>query len=386
MSSTHYRFLQFCLGSLRAYARLVLAGSLIAALSGCSDDTSEGDGSSYGRGNRSVNVVAVPATLEKLIESVQAVGTTRALKSVALYPETAGIVTAVSFEPDSSVKAGDVLLQLDDRDERLAVRLAQVQLADAERLVQRYTSVNRDETNIPQSQIDTAKAAVDTAQIVLEQAQLDLSRRQMTAPFDGRVGITDIDVGDRIDTATLVTTLDDRKTLLVNFMIPEIFIGQVTSGTAVSVQLWNSGRPAFSGEVIAVDSRIDTASRAFTARAAIDNQQDRFRPGMAFEIAISTSRGEFIAVPDVAVQWGADGPYIWIARDGKAARADVRLVKRLPNRLLIETDIAVGTPVIAEGVQSVRAGVALNLQDTTSRELSRTPPAHGEKDMSNDGA
>jgi len=386
MSFKHYRFAQFTRSGLRACACLVFAGGLLPALSGCSEDTSEDEGSAYGRGNRSVNVVAVPATLEKLTESVQAVGTTRALNSVALYPETAGMVTAVSFEPDSLVKAGDVLLQLDDRDERLAVRLAQVQLADAERLVQRYTSVNRDETNIAQSQIDTAKAAVDTANIALEQAQLDLSRRQMIAPFDGRVGITDIDVGDRIDTATLVTTLDDRKTLLVNFMIPEIFIGQVTSGTAVSVQLWNSGRPAFSGEVVAVDSRIDTASRAFTARAAIDNQQDRFRPGMAFEIAISTSRGEFIAVPDVAVQWGADGPYIWIARDGKAERKDVRLVKRLPNRLLIESDIAVGTLVIAEGVQSVRAGVALNLQNTTPKELPRTPAAPGVKDRSNGGA
>ena len=386
MSFKHYRFAQFTRSGLRACACLVLAGGLLPALSGCSEETSEGEGSAYGRGNRSVNVVAVPATLEKLTESVQAVGTTRALKSVALYPETAGMVKAVSFEPDSLVKAGDVLLQLDDRDERLAVRLAQVQLADAERLVQRYTSVNRDETNIAQSQIDTAKAAVDTAHIALEQAQLDLSRRQMIAPFDGRVGITDIDVGDRIDTATLVTTLDDRKTLLVNFMIPEIFIGQVTSGTAVSVQLWNSGRPAFSGEVVAVDSRIDTASRAFTARAAIDNQPDRFRPGMAFEIAISTSRGEFIAVPDVAVQWGADGPYIWIARDGKAERKDVRLVKRLPNRLLIESDIAVGTLVIAEGVQSVRAGVALNLQNTTPKELPRTPAAPGVKDRSNGGA
>jgi len=135
-----------------------------------------------------------------------------------------------------------------------------------------------------------------------------------------------------------------------------------------------------------VDSRIDTASRAFTARAAIDNQQDRFRPGMAFEIAISTSRGEFIAVPDVAVQWGADGPYIWIARDGKAERKDVRLVKRLPNRLLIESDIAVGTLVIAEGVQSVRAGVALNLQNMTPKELPRTPAAPGVKDGSNGGA
>ena len=107
---------------------------------------------------------------------------------------------------------------------------------------------------------------------------------------------------------------------------------------------------------------------------------------MAFEIAISTSRGEFIAVPDVAVQWGADGPYIWIARDGKAERKDVRLVKRLPNRLLIESDIAVGTLVIAEGVQSVRAGVALNLQNMTPKELPRTPAAPGVKDGSNGGA
>ncbi|GIS02129.1 MAG: hypothetical protein CM15mP103_06800 [Gammaproteobacteria bacterium] len=78
-----------------------------------------------------------------------------------------------------------------------------MKLADAERLVTRYTAVNARDANIPESQLDDARAAVDSARIALEQARVDLDRRRITAPFAGRVGITEIDVGDRIDTNTL---------------------------------------------------------------------------------------------------------------------------------------------------------------------------------------
>jgi len=308
-------------------------------------------------------VVTAPAQRELLRESVTAVGTARALKSVALYAESAGIVTALAVKPDTLVQAGEVLLQLDSRDEQLALRLAKVQLADAERLVSRYTSVNRKNANIAQSQIDTAIGAVEAARIGVEQAQLDLDRRQIVAPFSGRVGITDIDVGDRIDTSTLVTTLDDRTTLLVDFAVPELFVGQVKPGIDVDVELWNSGREAFGGQVVAVDSRINENSRAFIARAAIDNAEDDLRPGMAFEMSITVARGEFLTVPDVAVQWGADGPYIWIDDNGRAVKRELQLIKRLPNRLLIESDILPGTAVITEGVQAVRAGVTLDNLD-----------------------
>jgi RND family efflux transporter MFP subunit len=339
-----------------------LVSLCLLLLQGCSDDN--GSGAKISRGfTRSVNVVTAPVQREQLNETVKAVGTARALKSVALYAESAGIVTAIIFQPDALVQAGDVLLQLDDRDEQLAFRLAQVQLTDAERLVTRYTSVNRDSANIAQSQIDSAIAAVDAARIALEQAQLNLDRRQIVAPFMGRVGITDIDVGDRIDTNTQVTTLDDRATLLVDFAVPELFVGQVKPGIDVSVELWNSGRDAFTGQVVAVDSRINENSRAFTTRAAIDNSQDLLRPGMAFEMSISVARGEFLTVPDVAVQWGADGPYVWVEDNGTAVKREVQLIKRLPNRLLIEGDILPGTPVITEGVQAVRAGVSVDSID-----------------------
>jgi len=292
-----------------------------------------------------------------------AVGTARARASVTLFPEAAGVVTGIHFESDGRVKQGDLLLSLDDRDQKLAVELAKVDLAEAERVVRRFTTVNARNANIAESQIDEAKAVVDAAQIALRQAEVDLDRRHLKAPFDGWMGITEIDQGDRIDTSTLVSTIDDRSQLLVNFTVPETYVGQVRTGTPVTVKLWNNQADGVNGEVVAVDSRVDPMSRAFTARAAIDNQSDRFRPGMAFEIGIDVERGRFLSVPDVSVQWGADGAYIWVVDNNTASRRNIKLIKRLPNRLLIEADLPAGTQVIAEGVQAMREGVALRIFD-----------------------
>jgi len=333
---------------------------LIMALPACDGSDNPG-GTRYGGQGGAVPVIALPVARTELRETLTSVGTARALKSVAVYAETSGRVTGVNIEADSVVDERDILLQLDDRDELLAVELASVQLADAERLVTRYTTVNARDANIPESQLDDARAAVDSARIALAQAQVALDRRRITAPFAGRVGLTEIDIGDRIDTTTLVTSIDDRSTLLINFSVPEVYVERVAVGTPVNVRLWDAADAGVNGEVVAVDSRIDINSRSFIARAAIDNSTDRFRPGMAFEISVSASRGEFLSVPDVAVQWGADGAYIWIAREGRAERREVRLVKRLTGAILVEGDVSEGELVVTEGIQAVRAGAALNL-------------------------
>ena len=329
-----------------------------ATLVGCRDTTGSAV-ALYGGQATAVPVITAPAQLTDLRETLTSVGTARAFKSVSVYADTSGRVTAVAIDADGAVGAGDLLLQLDNRDEKLAVELAAVRLADAERLVKRYMTVNARDANIPESQLDDARAAVDSARIALEQARVDLDRRRITAPFAGRVGITEIDVGDRIDTNTQLTTIDDRSLLLVNFSVPEVYVDRVSRGTPVDVRLWDAADSPVSGEIVAVDSRIDINSRAFTARAAINNAADRFRPGMAFEISLNASRGAFLSVPDVSVQWGADGAYVWVAEEGRAARREVRLVKRLAGAILIEGEVTEGEPVVMEGMQSVRAGVVL---------------------------
>lgn len=345
----------------RNAALLCLAAMAMVVSAGCSEQDADSDnGAQSFRQRSSVTPVVTQAIVEQsLIETIQAVGTARALHSVVLYPEAAGIVRAVHLSANTWVDVGDTLLELDNRDERLAVELAEVQLADAERLVRRYKQVNLENANLAESQIDTAIATADTARITLDQARVTLDRRFIRAPFAGVVGITEIDSGDRIDTSTQVTTLDDRSQLLVNFAVPEVYVGKVLPGNSVEVRLWDGADQPLSGEVIAVDSRIDPTSRSFTARAVIDNVSDQYRPGMAFEISVRAERGAFKAVPDVAVQWGADGAYIWTSVDGKAVRRDVQLVKRLAGEILIEADIALGTRVITEGVQAVRAGATL---------------------------
>ncbi len=87
---------------------------------------------------------------------------------------------------------------------------------------------------------------------------------------------------------------------------------------------------------------------------------------MAFEIALNVSRGSFLSVPDVAVQWGADGAYIWIDNDGKADRREARLIKRLPGMLLVEGDFAEGNLVVTEGIQAVRQGAQLRALNANS--------------------
>lgn len=345
---------------------------LLPFISGCGNDSEPAAGNRPNR-NKAVPVVAYPATIETLRERISAIGTARALHSVTVFPESDGIVTEINFNANSPVKAGDVLMALDARDEQLALQLAKVRLADAQRLLDRYTSVNQRSSNIPESEVDAAKLALEAARIAVDTAEVTLARRFIRAPFDGHVGITDIDVGDRVDANTMITTIDDRSTLLVNFSVPESFISQVTPGMTVSARLWESAQPAIQARVVAIDSRVNATSRAFVTQAGIDNSNDRLRPGMAFEMSLALSRGDYLAVPDVAVQWGADGAYLWVAASGDAAvqannaeRVEIQIIKRLGSALLIEADIAVGTLVIAEGVQSVRQGVALRLLDPST--------------------
>ena len=118
--------------------------ALVAAMSGamlmgCSDSTGNA-GSRYGGQAAAVPVTTVPAQLTDLRETLTSVGTARALKSVSVYAETSGRVTAVAIDADTAVAEGDLLLQLDDRDETLAVELATVKLADAERLAPAFAA------------------------------------------------------------------------------------------------------------------------------------------------------------------------------------------------------------------------------------------------------
>lgn len=306
-------------------------------------------------------VIVEPLQLDRARTRLEAVGTSRAMKSIELYPATSGEVVSVNFQPGQWVSKGDVLVELDQREEALAVSLVELQLRDAERLYDRYRRSGDSGAVLPTT-IDAARTAVESSRIELERARVALDYRTIEAPFDGFVGITDVDSGDRINPDTLITTFDDRSSLLVTFDVPEALIGQLEVGNDVSVATWNGREPATVGRIVDIGSRIDPATRTFAARASVDNQSDRLRPGMSFRVSMSIEGTEYPAIAETAVQWGADGAYVWIVVDGRVERVPVSIVQRQQGVVLVDAGLDPGDLIVVEGIQRMRAGLDVSYE------------------------
>ncbi|MDT8408051.1 MAG: efflux RND transporter periplasmic adaptor subunit [Wenzhouxiangellaceae bacterium] len=340
---------------------LLLAAAAAVSWNLLRDETAPNGGARPAEAATTITLTEAVADVERT--RVEAVGTTEARRSVTLFAPSAGEVVAVRFDAGDRVEPGQVLLELDARDERLALELAEANLADARRTWSRYERAG-ESAAFTETQMDAARIALEQARIARDRARVALDDRTLEAPFGGIIGLTEIDPGDRITIATPVATLDDRSTLLVRFEMPEAFLDQVSLGDPVRLSPWNAESPATTATVADIDSRVDPATRTFTARARIDNSQDRWRPGMGFKVVLELAGREFVSVPELALQWGGDGAYVWVIDDdGRARRQPVSLVQRNAGGVLLGDGLAPGDRVVLEGVQKMSDGRPVEVVD-----------------------
>lgn len=321
-----------------------------------------------GRAGQATTVTLTEAEPDVQLTRVENVGTAEAVRSVQLFAPSAGEVVAVNFQAGDHVEAGQTLLELDARDERLALELAEARLADARRTLSRYTRAD-ERAAFTQTQLDQAKIAVEEARIARDRAAVALDDRTLEAPFDGVIGLTDIDPGDRITTTTPVATLDDTEALLVRFEVPEAFLGQLSIGDSVRLAPWNSRMPPAEARLVDIDTRVDPATRTFSVRARLDNADERWRPGMGFRVTLELRGPEYVRVPELALQWGGDGAYVWVVGDqGRAHRTPVMLIQRDQGSVLLGGELAPGDRVVLEGVQKMAEDRLVEVVDPASLE------------------
>ncbi|MGB0693768.1 MAG: efflux RND transporter periplasmic adaptor subunit, partial [Pseudomonadales bacterium] len=280
-----------------------------------------------------VKVIATPVELNTQLTRVEVVGTSRARQSVVLHPASAGEIVKINFRPGETVNAGDVLVELDQRKERLAVELARHRLTEAERLFERYRKSAETGATLPTT-LDTAQTELEAARIALGQAEIALEDRNVIAPFSGHVGITEVDPGDRVQLDTPITTLDNRESLLVTFELPELIFDHINKGARVAMQTWEQPARLAEGEIIEIDSRVDPALRTFLTRAVVENTSDRLRPGMSFRVTLDIPGDPYPVMPEIAVQWGADGAYVWKIVDGAVQRIPIKIIQRQQGRVM----------------------------------------------------
>lgn len=287
--------------------------------------------------------------------TIETVGTAEAYKSVSLYPAAADRVTNVTFKPGDFVEKGTVLLELDARREIAAVKRAKIELNDKQSDVDRLL---KSQVNgaVTESEVEAGEALRDLALVSISEATADLEDRKLLAPFSGYLGLTDVEIGDRISQSTLVTTIDDRSQLFVNFSIPESSYNLVAEDTAVSLEPWNSRGTILNANLAQLDSRVDVENRTLKVRALLNNIDDQFRPGLSFKVTLSAQGEVYPVVPEAALAWGATGSYIWLIEDNKAVKKPVTIKQRLRGTILVEGDLTNNDVLIVEGIQRLREG------------------------------
>jgi len=292
--------------------------------------------------------------------TLQAIGTARAINSVMLFADSDGLVIELPVHAGDRVAKDDLILRLDDRQERLAVSLAKTRVDDAESALERTQSLKNSNVKSAANVRDD-EVTLERARLELRQARETLADRTLTAPFAGIVGIPKIEVGDRISDTTQVVSLDDRSSLQVEFEVAERYFARLSDGMAIRARTPSRPDQVIEGAITRIDSRIDPVARTVLVRATFPNADDTLRPGMSLGVTLNLEGPMLATVPELSVQWRDGKSYVWRIRDGKAERVDVTARRRLNQTVLVEGDLTPGDQVVVEGVQRLRPGAEVRI-------------------------
>lgn len=322
--------------------------------------SARGQGGSFGGPTL---VVTKPVALSVVNDRLNAIGDGEAFRSVIATPYSTGNLTDVFVKSGDRVKQGQVMARLDNDEQKIAADQARLTRERAEDKLKRYENLKA-AAAVTDVAIQDARDELKAAELALQKAELDLHRRDVNAPFDGVVGIIPVNLGDYVTTTSEIARVDDRSDILVDFWVPERFATKIAVGGPISATAVARPGEIFTGSVEAVDNRIDQASRTLRVRARIDNPEDILRAGMSFSVTMHFAGDRYPSIDPLALQWSADGSYVWKIAGDKAEKIPVKIIQRNPDKVLVDAKLDANDLVATEGLQRLRDGSQVRVMDT----------------------
>lgn len=327
--------------------------SAVLLLAGCGDDAPGAD--ARAGGPASVAVVTAPVVEKPVAVEVEALGTARANEAVEITSKAANTVVAVRFDEGQPVQRGQLLVELDGAQARADLAAAEAALAESRSAFARSKDLFTQQA-LSRAQLETIEATLLANEARVAAAQARLADTQIRAPFDGRVGLRRVSVGALVSPGTVITTLDDTRTMKVDFDVPEVFLSVLNPGLAVMAASAAYPGERFDGEVDSVDSRVDPVTRSIKVRARLPNPDGRLRPGMFLTVRVSRDPLPGRVVPEQALVPERGRTYLFVLAEGTISRREVSIGRRTPGEVEILSGVTAGERVVIEGTQKVRDG------------------------------
>lgn len=305
---------------------------------------------------------ATIASAEVQVETWQpylySVGSVAATQGVFVTTEVPGQVKEILFESGHRVEAGDVILQLDDSvDEAdleglIAQRnLARLQFERARKLVK--------ERSVSQSEFDQSRAQLDSAEATVASKRAVIAKKKIRAPFSGRLGIRQVDVGEYLSPGTNIVPLQALDPVYVDYTLPERHFEQLHPGQPVRVEVQAYPGRVFEGSISAINPGIDPGTRSAQVRATLDNPEQLLRPGMFAEVrTVLPARDDILTLPRTAITYNPYGESVFVIleKDGAQVvqRRQVKTGEVRDGRVEIVEGLASGEQVVSAGQVKLR--------------------------------
>ena len=318
--------------------------------------------------------VAVAKEIEHR-QTTTSIGTVLALRSITLRNELAGTVRDVRLVSGQIVEAGTVLVALDVSVEEAELKAQEAQAALAKTVLDRRQNLNH-ELATTQEEVDRARADLDVARAQIARTKAIIARKTIRAPFRSRVGIADVHPGQYLNEGTLLTTLqgiDDAAH--VDFTVAQQVAADLREGEPVEIFVGAS--VPVTAKIVALDSRIDPATRNAVVRARIDGSGNAPSPGASVRVRVSVGAPhKAVAVPVSALRKGPQGDQVFVItqdKDGRA-RAHVQQVESgamFGDEVVIQAGLSAGEQVAASGSFKLREAALVSISNAGPAEPER---------------
>jgi membrane fusion protein (multidrug efflux system) len=277
-----------------------------------------------GKGMPPQAVSTIVAQMQSWQPTVEVVGNLRASSGANLSAEVSGIVSAIHFESGANVKAGQVLVELNAAPQIAQLAQLKAAAALAQQTYQRDLAQLKVQA-LSQAAVDTDAANLKSAQAQVAAQQAVIAQKNIRAPFSGRLGIRQVDLGQYVGPGTALVNLQKLDPMYLDFTVPQAQIDLIRVGETISAKTNALPGKTFSGKIEAIEPQVDTATRTLKVRARFANPHGDLLPGVFATAQVGNGGAQqFITLPNTAVAYNPYGSTVFIVnqtgkdKDGKA--------------------------------------------------------------------
>lgn len=327
-------------------------------------------------------VTTIVAQQEAWPATLSAIGTVAPVQGVTVSADLPGVVGRIHFDSGRHVRQGDVLVELDTRQEQAQLAAAEAQLELATLTLRRMRGLVEEDA-VSRAEFDSAAAAHKQAEARIREIRATIDRKTIRAPFTGVLGIRQVNLGQYLAGGDPIVPLQSLSPIYVNFGVPQQDAGQMRTGRRVRVTVGDLGGVEFTGRISALDAVVDQTTRNVQVQATLANPGGKLRPGMFVQARVDLGAStSVIAVPTSAINYAPYGDSVFIVADlktpdGQSYRGVRQQVVKLGgargDQIAVLSGINPGEEVVTSGVFKLRNGAAVQINNTVQPGNSPAP-------------